>query len=145
MSSEEESIEMELSILEKEQKSNLLREKTYSYRNRNEFKTKFSSLKPIVCADCGKHYRVVHWCELLSNILYVDDWQIHLLTHFQTIAEVEKRIAEQKSQQQKQPPTNNTNNIQAAEPQKGSGRNVCCACFGIILIFLVIFILPGFF
>ena len=145
MSSEKESIEMELSILEKEQKSNLFREKTFSFRNRNEFRSKFTSLTPIVCTDCGKHYRVVHWCELLSNIVYIDDWQIHLLKHFQTVAEVEKRIAEQKSQQNKQPDINNANNIKAAEPHKSSGRNVCCACFGIILIFLVIIILPRFF
>lgn len=145
MSSEEESIEMELSILQKEQKSYLMQEKIYSFRKSDEFKPKFKSLKPIVCSDCGKHYRVTHWCELMSNIVYVDDWQNRLLTHFQTMIEVEKKIESQKSLQQFTPSVNNTKGVQVAKPKKDTGRNFCCACFGIIALVLVIFVIPRLF
>lgn len=146
MSSDEESeIDLELSILEKEQRTYLVREKTYSFRKRYEFKPKFKNLEPIVCTDCGINYRIVHWCELRSNLVYAEDWKNRLLSHFQTMSEVEKRIAEQKAQEKIPPPVNNTKNTQPVIPNQNKGRNVCCACFAIILLFAVIFFLPRFF
>ena len=107
-----------------------------------EFKPKFKALTPIVCTDCGKNYRIVHWCELRSNLIYAEDWKVRLLTHFQTMAEVEKRIAEQKEQEKILPKGINPNTTQPAIPNQNKGRNFCCACFGIILLFAVIFLLP---
>jgi hypothetical protein len=146
MSSDEESeIDLELSILEKEQRSYLVREKTYSFRKMYEFKPKFENLEPIVCTDCGKNYRIVHWCELRSNLVYAEDWKTRLLTHFQTMSEVEKRIAEQKAQEKIQQEAQKINNTKPSNPKKDSGRNFCCACSVIILIFLGIFFIPRLF